>query len=85
MSASAERTSAAALVPVDDGEFLLKPENPLEAAHLAEHRKARALLDQQEHRIGSISSADTDPLGGVSELYLFEDVGLHVLLQTWAL
>jgi hypothetical protein len=64
---------------------LLKPENPPEAAHLVDHRKAGALLDEQQHRVRSSGSADANPLGGASELHLFKGVDVHVLLQTWTL
>ena len=47
-----ERPAAASLIPVDDGEVLLQSEELLEATGLVEHRQSRALLDQQEHRVG---------------------------------
>jgi len=69
------------LIPVDDGEVFLQSEELLEAAGVVEHREARALLDQQEHRVGPTRAADTDPLGGVAELHCVKRVDLHFFSQ----
>ena len=82
---SSERPTAASLIPVDDGEVLLQSKELLEATDLVDHGQARALLDQQEHRVGGIRAADADPLGRVAELYWVERVDLHFLLPTWML
>ena len=51
---SPQRAPAATLVPVDNRELLLQPEEALEAAGLVHHRKAGALLDKQEQRVGGV-------------------------------
>ena len=49
-----QRPTAAALVPVDDCEGLFQAEEVLEAAYFVDHRQAGTLLDQQQHRVGSV-------------------------------
>ena len=66
--ASPQRTTAAALAPVDDGEGLFQPQEVPEAARFVDHRQAGTLLDQQQHRIGRVRPANPDPLRGAAGL-----------------
>jgi hypothetical protein len=51
---SPQRAAAAALIPVDDREVLLQPEEAAVAARFVDHRQAGPLLDQQERRVGPV-------------------------------
>ena len=75
---SAQRAAAAALVPVDDREGLFQAEQVPEAARFVDHRQAGTLLDQQQHRVGSVRPAKADPLCGIAGLDRLERIDRHL-------
>jgi hypothetical protein len=68
---------AAALVPVDDREVLFEMQVSFEGRDLVDHGQARALLDQQQHRVRRVVAADSYPLGHTADGDGFEGVEHH--------
>ena len=78
-----ERATATALVPVDDGEVLLQSERRSKRRTSLIIGRPGPCWTSNSTGLEASVPADANPLGGVSELYAFERVGLHFLLQTW--
>jgi hypothetical protein len=74
----AQGQAGAPLVPVDDREVLLQPENLLETPGFVDDRQTGTLLHQQQHRVGRVRTAHTDPQRRVGELDRLERVDDHL-------